>query len=234
MDQGDPDAPELSRTGAVPGSVVPGAVSPPEGAAGITVVATGGSVAAHTVRELHHHQHEHAAPRPQARWPYKAGLVVLLTLVISGTLYLVFRDDKDRSYAKEVGFYHTGDQAAVANGSTHFMPMRLVLASKHVWWDLLGPEPCKQVWIPFDSLIGTMHEKLPDLSLSRSDLADLQLKFQDPAGQAWSIDRTGALTATTWTATGEGGTQLDRSDLLVHRDEPWMTDAQVSPGCGPV
>jgi hypothetical protein len=171
-------------------------------------------------------------------------LVALLTLIIAGaTLYLTFRSDdrdtaeaqdRERLYAKQVGFYRTRDQAAVANGSTHFMPMRLVLPSKHVWWDLQGPEPCKQVWIPFRFLIAGMHEKLPNLPLSEDDLADLQLRFQDPAGRAWSIDRTGALSATTWTAsTGEEGTQLDRSDLLLYPDEPWMTKAQISAGCGP-
>ncbi|MCX4986616.1 hypothetical protein [Streptomyces sp. NBC_00572] len=179
-------------------------------------------------------------------------LIALLTLIVAGaTLYLTFRsddretaeaqdrvqdrvEDRERLYANEVGFYRTGDQAAVANGSTHFMPMRLVLPSKQVWWDLQGPEPCKQVWIPYDSLISEMHEKLPNLSLSESDLADLQLRFQDPAGRAWSIDRTGAISATKWTtSTGKEGTQLDRSDLLVYPNEPWMTDAQVSPGCGP-
>ncbi|WP_333775583.1 hypothetical protein [Streptomyces sp. IBSBF 3136] len=171
-------------------------------------------------------------------------LVALLTLIIAGTtLYLTFRSDdrdtaeaqeRERVYANEVGFYRTPDQAAVANGSTHFMSMRLVLPSKHVWWDLQGPQPCKQVWIPFHSLISGMHEKLPHLSLAESDLEDLELRFKDPAGHAWSLDRTGALSSTPWTAsTGGTGTQLDRSDLLFNPDEPWTTTARVAAGCGP-
>ncbi|WP_222723524.1 hypothetical protein, partial [Streptomyces sp. adm13(2018)] len=193
------------------------------------------------------------APAPSGSALAIAGaLIALLTLIVAGvTLYLTFRsdaretvqavdrvqdraEDRERRYANEVGFYRTGDQAAVANGSTHFMPMRLVLPSKQVWWDLLGPEPCEQVWITYRSLIAEMNRKLPDLSLSASDLAGLQLKFQDPAGRTWSIDRKGILSASTWTtSTGEKGTQLDRSDLLVYPDEPWMTDAEPAPGCGP-
>ncbi|KAB2588370.1 hypothetical protein [Streptomyces arboris] len=129
-----------------------------------------------------------------------------------------------KAFAEQVDFYRTPSVVVVMNGNPHPAKMRLLLPSRHLWWDLRSLEPCKQIKIPTGSLRASLRNLFPSVQVTDEELSSLWLEFQDPEDRSWARTGGGALAASTWKPTSLG----DMVDLR----ESWNKAPEVSPICG--
>ncbi|MFJ8432113.1 hypothetical protein ACIQ9P_12545 [Kitasatospora sp. NPDC094019] len=134
-------------------------------------------------------------------------------------------EERDRAPVERTYFYETTTGVVIVNSSDRVMSMRLVLPQQNLWWGDVQPAPCRQVVIPFSSLLDSMKAAVPDASPDQADLARLQLEVVDPDGKVWRRPSAGAATPVPpGTTPPPGGGRLDYG-------EKWMADASGSPVC---
>ncbi|MFF1343962.1 hypothetical protein ACFVYT_40100 [Streptomyces sp. NPDC058290] len=137
------------------------------------------------------------------------------------------QESREKSYADLVDFYRNDSGVIVVNGSSRVMDMRLTIPASRLTWDLDLQQPCKQVDIPNQELLGSMAEEQPSVHLTEADLAQLRLEFKDPMGKVWIRDSGGAVASLdVWKPSRRPGS----ADMV--NSERWNARAQTAPQCG--